>query len=259
MAEEARLRPDYAATLGRGVPEWQARRQDAELRLADRIVVLSTFQRAGFVEEGIDEDRLVVVPLGVDLDVFRPRARQDNGSFRVLFVGQITQSKGISYLVDAFAKAKIPASELQFVGGVVGTNGPWRRLQGVTHVPHVPRYELPPYYGRADVYVLPSLFEGFALTAIEAMAAGLPVIVSEHTFGADVITDGVDGFVVPIRDSDAIAERLRFLHASPTARARIGAAARRRAEDYSWERYGRRIVAALTGREEEVERVAVAQ
>ena len=74
-----------------------------------------------------------------------------------------------------------------------------------------------------------------------------------------LITDGVDGFVVPIRDADAIAERLRLLHGSPAARARIGAAARRRAEGYSWERYGQRIVAALTGREEEVERVAVAR
>jgi glycosyltransferase involved in cell wall biosynthesis len=97
-------------------------------------------------------------------------------------------------------------------------------------------------YADADVYVLPSIVEGFPMTALEAMASGLPVIVSEHTFGSDVITDGVDGYIVPIRDSEAIADRLRYLHDHPSERQRIGAAARRRAEHFSWERYGEQVV-----------------
>jgi len=106
----------------------------------------------------------------------------------------------------------------------------------------MPRTELPPVYASADVYVLPSLGEGFPLTSIEAMACGLPVIVSEHTFADDVITNGVEGWVVPIRSSAAIAEHLRTLALDATLRAQMGRASRRRAEQFPWTSYGNRIV-----------------
>jgi glycosyltransferase involved in cell wall biosynthesis len=100
-------------------------------------------------------------------------------------------------------------------------------------------------YQAADVFVLPSLVEGFGLTALEAMACGLPVIVSEHTFAADVVRDGIDGFITPIRDHQAIADRLRYLYEHPDRRELMAAAARQRAEYFSWGRYGERILAVV--------------
>jgi glycosyltransferase involved in cell wall biosynthesis len=171
---------------------------------------------------------------------------QDVDPFRVLFVGRITQAKGISYLIKAFGKLGISRSELVLLGRIVGSNAPWRDERRVRHVPHVPRWMLPDHYRAAHVFVLPSLIEGFPLTALEAMACGIPPIVSEHTFAHDVITDGVNGYVVPIRDSDAIAERLEHLQRYPDARRAMGAAARRTAEELSWVAFGSRVATLLT-------------
>ena len=141
----------------------------------------------------------------------------------------------------------IPGSELLIVGRPVGEYHPWDSQPRVRHIGHVPRWELPALYATADVFVFPSLLEGFGLTALEAMACGLPIIISENTFGSDVVTEGVDGYVVPIRDPEAIVARIVHLHEHPDVRARMGAAARRRAEEFSWDRYGKTVVGAISG------------
>lgn len=246
LEEEAMLVPAFAPTLQfHDLPASQRLRLDAEIAVADQVLVLSKFQERTFLDAGVEPERLLLVPLGVDLELFAPQPRVDDGVFRALFVGQIGQRKGISYLLDAFRASRIDRAELVLAGNVVGTDLPWRGQPGVLHVPHQPRWELPALYASADVFVLPSLVEGFGLTALEAMASGRPVIVSENTFGDDVVTDGLDGFVVPIRDADAIAERLRRLTDDPVLRAEMGAAARRRAEQFGWVQYGDRIARAI--------------
>jgi len=249
LAEEAVRVPDYAATLQfHWVPPSLRATFESEIEQAHRIFVLSTFQKRTFVEAGVDESKLLVTPLGVDLELFQPGpTRRNDKTFRIVFAGQITQRKGISYLFDAFARASIPNSELLLVGRVCGTNRPWAHLRGIRHVMHVPRWKLPELYRQADVFVLPSLVEGFPLTAIEAMACGLPVILSENTFGSDVVKDAENGFLVPIRDPAAIADRLRHLHAYPEERLRIGLAARKRATAFSWDEYAGRVASIIAG------------
>ena len=95
----------------------------------------------------------------------------------------------------------------------------------------VPFGGLPSQYEQSDVFLLPSLVEGLPQTLLEAMACGLPVVVSENTAGPEIVTDTTHGYVVPIRDSDAIAERLRELHDHPERRGAMGAEARREAEE----------------------------
>ncbi len=244
--EEHRLRPDYAATLPLAYfDERRHARMDVEIAEADRILVLSSYARDTFVERGVSAEKLEITPLGVDLEMFspgEPAPEDPDRPFRVLFAGQISQYKGISYLVEAFEQAGIPNSELVFLGRPIGPTDAWLSRPNVRLLPPVPIYEMPDIYRSADVYVLPSLFEGFPQTAIMAMACGLPSIMSAHTFGSDVLRDGEDGFVVPIRDPGAIAERLLELHADPERRRAMGRAARTRAEDFSWARYGERIV-----------------
>jgi glycosyltransferase involved in cell wall biosynthesis len=249
LQEEAVRQPDYAPTLQfHQLPAWQQQRLEAEIDSAGTIFALSSFQARTFAESGVPEDKVVVTPLGVDLELFQPLRASGRDRFRVVFVGQVTQRKGISYLLEGFRNAAIPGAELLLVGQVVGTDRPWRGQPGVRHHPHVPRRELPRVYAGADVFVLPSLIEGFGLTALEAMACALPVVVSENTFGSDVIDDGESGYVIPIRDADAVASRLRQLYEHPAERERMGVNARQAAERFSWDAYGERVVSAVGGR-----------
>jgi glycosyltransferase involved in cell wall biosynthesis len=248
LTEEAGLEPLHGEDLSMSVHTPSLRSQlDLEIGLADRIFLQSNFARQTFLDAGVPNDKLIVAPYGVDLETFRsPKdSPRDRSIFRVIFVGQMTQRKGISYLFEAFRQAAIPNSELLLVGRPVGTYRGWRSLPGVRHLDHVPRWQLPALYAMADVFVLPSLIDAFGLTALEAMACGLPVVVSENTFGHDVVTDDVEGYVVPIRDPAAIAARLRHLYEHPDERARMGKAAERRAEEFSWDRYGKVVVSAI--------------
>ena len=252
LREEAEREPEFAETLQLSrLPAAVHARRDREIELAERILVLSSFSRQTFLEAGVDPGKLVQTPLGIDLEAFRPATESDRGQprtrrpFRVLFAGQITQRKGISYLLDGFARAELPDAELVLLGRPVGPTRSWIGRPGVRHWPAVPFGQLRSRYLACDVFVLPSLAEGFPQTAAIAMACGLPVIVSDHTFGRDVVEDGDSGYVVGIRDAGAIAERLRRLWLDPEERLRMGGAGRRRAETFTWERYAARVVAAV--------------
>ena len=214
---------------------------DAELRLADLVMVLSSFQARTYLEAGVDEDRLRILHLGVDTDLFSPSEHQSEPPCAVGFVGQITQRKGISYLLEAMDALPANFQSLMMVGRPVGRVRPWLR-PWVSHLGPLPRWELPALYRKMGVFVMPSLIEGFALTALEAMACGVPVIVSENTFGSDVIQDGLNGFVVPIRSSGAIRERLLELLRDPELRLRMGAEARRTALSFTWEAYASNLI-----------------
>jgi glycosyltransferase involved in cell wall biosynthesis len=96
-----------------------------------------------------------------------------------------------------------------------------------------------------DVFVFPSLFEGFGLVLLEAMAMGLPIITTSHTAGPDLIEEGREGFIVPIRDANAIADRLARLHADRTLRDEMSSNARRRAAEFTWEDYGAKLSACV--------------
>jgi glycosyltransferase involved in cell wall biosynthesis len=250
MREEADLQPGFAGTLQyERLPDRILRQVDREIELADVIFAVSRFHRDSFIAAGVPEGKLVVTTLGVDSERFSP-APTDRGDhlFRVLFVGQISQRKGLSYLIEGYESAGLGDAELLLVGAPVGTTAPWRDRPGVRHLPPMPRAELPGVYADADVFVLPSLVEGFAMTPLEAMACGLPVIVSDHTGANDVVEDGVNGYVVPIRDPGAIGERLRHLHGNPRLREEMGRAARATAERHSWRSYGERVAAAVRER-----------
>jgi glycosyltransferase involved in cell wall biosynthesis len=249
VAEESEREPIFASTLpdGSAVPAWVEPQLDAECGLADRILVGSSFARDSFIVEGIPADKLTVVPYGVDLSLFSPQSAgiPAGECFRVLFVGQIGQRKGISYLLKAYDRFRGDGTSLTLVGNFYGSQEPLRRYRKLfQYTPNVPRTRLADIFRRADVFVLPTLIEGLPLVVLEAMASGLPVIVTPNGPG-DIVRDGVDGFVVPIRDVDAIVDRLEYLRANPQARAEMGRNARERALAFTWDSYQRHVVEAM--------------
>lgn len=231
-------------TSNRGLRE----RHLVEYDEADWIMVPSTFVHRSMVARGVPASKLRLLPLGVATDRFSPGPRRDD-RFRVLFVGAVSLQKGLPYLLEGFRRAGLPPDRSELV--LVGEPFPeakafLSRYEGVfRHVPSIQNDRLADAYRGASVFVLPSLQDGFGMVVYEAAACGLPVIVSDHV-GAE-IRDGVDGFVVPIRDADAIAAKLVYLFEHEDERRRMGESARALASGFSWQRYHRELIGHYQG------------
>jgi glycosyltransferase involved in cell wall biosynthesis len=261
VAEEAELEPAFAPTLPdwSGVPGWVEPQLDRECERASYILVGSSFARDSFVAEGIPSGKLVVIPYGADTARFSPDdadtrstvVEPDAPGLHILFVGQLSQRKGLSYLLRAYHAFRGPGTRLTLVGNYVGDPSalaPYR--EAFRHVPHVPQSELLHLYRRADVFVFPTLIEGMPLVVLEAMASGLPVITTSNGPG-DIVRDGIDGFVVPIRDAETITEKLEYLRSHPEVRRAMGRNARERAFGFSWQEYRRKVLRFLIEMESE--------
>jgi starch synthase len=247
MAQEAALFPSLRESIPSvNEPEWKIERKQQEIELADHIFVASSVTQKSLIDVGIERDKISVIPYGSPVDSFQAQPKSDD-VFRTIFVGKISPLKGIHYLLQAWQQLKLPNSELLLVGddrfpsGWLESNysGLYRNIPSVSH------FSLNQYYSQASVLILPSLVDGFGLVVLEAMACGIPTIVTVNTGASDIITDGVDGFVIPIRDVAAIEEKLEWGYSHPQELAEMGRAARRRAEELTWSLYRQRLASQV--------------
>jgi len=213
----------------------------AEYEEAHAVTVPTQFAKRTFVKHGIASERVFVCPYGVDLSEFRPAAKRDD-VFRVIYVGQITVRKGIGYLLEAIEPlVRRHRVELWIVGEMDPRMRPLLdSYKGMFVYKGVsPRQDLWQLYSQASVLVLPSVEEGLALVQAQAMACGVPVISTTNTGAEDLFTDGVEGFIVPIRDPEAIREKLEWMIESRELRDKMAAAALERVKSLGgWDRYG---------------------
>lgn len=242
------VRREYRALgLGDGLLPPPSRTVAAELALTDWVMVPSaavadSVRRAGFAGRGI-----FVVPFGADPAVFAP-APPCEGSrrFRAVFAGRLEVRKGLHYLLEAWRTAAIDGElvlagspgEREFVDRL-------RRQYGGMFVEagNLVASELAALFSTADTFVLPSLAEGSALVTYQALAAGLPCIVTEEA--GSIVRDGVEGFVIPARDANALSERLRLLSSDHDLRRRMARAAAERGREFTWQRYHQELAAAI--------------
>ncbi len=250
FAEEAERVPAWAATLtGRDDSAAKLARKDEELAGADAVIVASTFTRQTLAEAPGLRAPVSVVPYGAPTVPSAPPPvppQKDGAPLRVLFVGILSQRKGLSYLLDAVASlgrhveltllGTKPAADCAALDAAVRAH---RWISSAPHAGVLAEME------RQDVLVFPSLFEGFGLVILEAMSRGLPVITTAHTAGPDLIEDGEDGFLVPIRSAAAIAEKLATLHRDRARLAAMREAALVKAAARTWESYRRLLVQSL--------------
>ena len=240
--EEMERQPEWAETLtGIRDSDEKLARKEEELKLADRVVVASSFTEQTL--KGASFAAAVsVIPYGA------PAVAQNEipwhiGKLRVLFAGSLGQRKGLSYLLQAVESIGRDKAQLTLLGRQAAAN--CAPLEAAVHryrwIPTLPHREVLREMQRHDVLVLPSLFEGFGLVILEAMAQGLVVIATPHTAAPDLIDDGVDGFVVPIRSSSAIAEKLEMLLGAPMRLHEMKLSSRRKAETQRWEVYRRAL------------------
>ncbi len=219
-------------------------RELQEYKECDLIFVPSTFVYRSFVQQGVPEVKLRKISYGVDLRMFRPMPKSDD-VFRVIYVGALSLRKGIPYLLEALCALPLPKFELWLIGAVQPEIKPFlAKYEGKFRCfGEIPRAELHRYYSQASVFVIASIEEGLALVQAQAMACGIPVIATHNTGAEDLFTDGVEGFIVPIRNADAIRDRLLQLYHHPDQLLEMAKAALQRVQLLGgWDTYGQRVM-----------------
>ena len=232
------------------------------MRDADKIIVSTREEGEDVVRlYGAAEGKVEIVPAGVDLGAFAPvdkeSARRALGIRErgvLLYVGRIEPLKGIEILLRALTFMECGNDVRLFVvGGDAGGDAETDSLkalavelgiaESVTFTGSVPQSDLPTYYSAADAFVLPSHAESFGLAALEAMACGVPVVVSRVGGLKTFIDGGVSGYLVPWRCPEAFAQRLDVLLSSPELRDSMGRAAREKALKMGWDKAAERTLA----------------
>jgi alpha-maltose-1-phosphate synthase len=240
LREEAELRPEYAGTILKlKDPPGHNEQKDEELTIAEHIVVPSRHVVRTLKRASIAAEKLHVVPYGANESDAPVRAlgTSKNRKLRVLFVGALTQRKGIGYLLDAVSKLG-DRIELTLIGRRVGNSTALdEALRKHRWIPSAPHATILREMAAHDVLVLPSLSEGFALVISEALSRGLPVITTLNSGGEEIIQDGVQGFFVEIRNSEAIVAKLELLDRDRELLDFMSRSAVERAADFSWQRY----------------------
>jgi glycosyltransferase involved in cell wall biosynthesis len=249
LQEEARRYPEWEPTLGgtRDTEEKLARKT-RELDLAELVICPSAFVLDSLPERTRASKPCVVAPFGSpSFEEHELAERQPcDGPLRLLFAGALTQRKG---LADLFAAMKLVASkeiELVIIGSLLRPLAWYReRFPRFTYEPPRPHRDVLRLMRTCDVLVLPSIVEGRALVQQEAMACGLPLIVTKNGGGEDLIVDGETGFLVPVRSPEAIAEKINWFAENRARLPGMAIAAQGRASELTWQGYGEMIVSTI--------------
>ncbi|HEX4265925.1 MAG TPA: glycosyltransferase family 4 protein [Verrucomicrobiae bacterium] len=211
VLEETERWPGWQKFPGRMPQSYWDRRQ-AEWAVADLVLVNSEWSKQAIMRQGVPPEKIIVVPLALDPHIHQPSPVNAEGTLKVLWLGNVILSKGIQYLVEA--ARLLEAENIQFLlAGPLGIEEKIVRTfpANIQVLGRITRDRLGEVYRDAHVFVLPTISDGFAVTQLEAMAHGLPVVITPNC--GRVVTDGVEGLVVPARDSQALADALSRLNA----------------------------------------------
>jgi len=250
LEEEAGLNPAWAASIPTlRETEKKLERKEEELRLASHVIVASKFTLNTLdLLPGEKPARISIIPYGAPQVYYGPLRRRSAGdTLKVLFVGGLSQRKGLSYLFDAVEESGSSIS-LTVIGRCGNVNCPEleKHLNRHNWIESLPHSDILECMRNHDVFIFPSMFEGFGLVILEALSQGLPVITTPHTAGPDILTEGKDGFIVPIRSSTAIKEKLEILYRDQELLMEMKRNAIAKAEQFTWKRYEDAIAAVLS-------------
>lgn len=225
--------------------------------LADRIVAVSEWVKYDIARYHIDAGKIVPVHNGINVGAFKAteamHVREQYGIGRapmLLFVGRMITQKGVPYLIDAMPLVleKHPDAKLLLIGR--GNELPSLKKQvnamhlekSVLFSGYMSEESLKEAYGTCDIFVLPSVWEVLPIAILEAMSSSKPIVCTDAGGNKELVEDGLNGHVVPMRDPEALAQRINSLLSSPEAKARMGRESRRRAEEeFDW-----KLIAART-------------
>jgi len=240
LREESTRWPDYGEPMEEA-PAGYYERARLEWSLADVTLVNSEWSRSALIQQGAPTERIEVIPLAYETGSPTPeQTAPRSGGVTVLWLGSVILRKGIAYLVEA--ARELSNEPVKFlVAGPIGIRDTALRQAppNITWLGPVPRSDAHRLYRSADVFVLPTLSDGFAITQVEALAHGLPVVATPNC-GA-VVDDGRTGYLVPARDARALATALRRFVREPSLAAQMRPACLAEAARYSVAAYADRL------------------
>ena len=216
-------------------------RKRIEVELADLIICCSELARQSYLAAGLSGDRIVVNSLGVDVDLFRPDGGANRtGPTKFVFVGTASRGKGFDVLLEGFRMTSggFPLTELHVIGDTASASRLMEHSSDkVVMHGKLSRRELAQVLSVMDCLVLPSRIESFGMVVVEALAAGIPAIVTPSVGAAEAITEEKNGWIVPAGSAVALSKQMSLCCAEPSrARAMrpncIASAARHRWVDY---------------------------
>ena len=214
-----------------------------EIDTADYIFIPSEYVKSILLKADIPERKILKIPFGASSVFFKPKADyRKNSTFRILYVGSMTKGKGINYMLQALKELALDNVELILIGPMADGKAVLKQYQGsYKYIPFLHHEDLSKHYQEADIFVFPSLLEGFAQVVIEAMACGTPVIVTQNSGSSDAVRDGTDGFIVPIMDVESLKGKILYFYENREKIKEMGKNAASAAQDYTWESYRKRV------------------
>ncbi len=218
--------------------------KEKELKFADYIFVPSEIVKESLIQLKIDEKKILKISYGIDTSKFLPKSEYiKNEALKIIFVGSITWHKGIEILLKAVSDLKQKINfELNLVGGMGDTEEILEKYKGLyKYHSYIPNERLPAVYRENDIFVFPSLLEGFAQVVLEAMVCGLPVIITENVGAKDCVRDGIDGFIIPPGDVYSLKEKILYFYHNREKIEEMGKNAVSQARKYTWERYREKV------------------
>jgi glycosyltransferase involved in cell wall biosynthesis len=225
-------------------------------RAADKLISVSRWVREDIAKYGISPEKITPIPNGIDTNAFKPASRSSKEAKAVreklglgedpviIWVGRIVKQKGLRYMLDAMPSIieKEHDAKLVIVGWGNGLNALKQQAvklgieKSVLFPGPMVGDQLVAAYQAADVFVLPSLWEVLSIAALEAMACGKPMVVSNAGGNPELVDEGKNGFVVPKRDSKALAEAVAKVLSDEKLRGKMSEASRLKAEkEFDWE------------------------
>jgi len=254
LEEEVNLQPDWSLSTTEITSQNKCKNKDEEIALSDQIIVASSFTAKSLelFEQNI-KSKINVVPYGITCPAKKIiNKRHKNDKLKIIFAGKPTLSKGIQYLIQILDQLDLPW-ELEIAGSI--PEKPHQISQKLDLFLKDPRCKflgqiqnknLLKKMRESHIFLFPSLFEGFGQVILEALSCGLPLITTNNTAGLDIIDDGKNGFLTPIRDTKKTIDIIYNLYQNEELRMSIAENGFIKASEFTWTKYQNELSKIIT-------------
>lgn len=213
-----------------------------EINLADYFIGASYFTKKSLEYSGKSEHTIFTCEYGIDSNIYKYKEKKQKDKINCIFVGRLTQQKGIFYFLEAIKNLDEDKFKFKLIGDYDIKSRYFDDFKDKCEFTgHITKDKVIKECQEADIMVFPSLADGFGLSALEAMACGVPVICSSNAGVSDLIIDGYNGFVINPGDSNIIYEKLTWIQENKDILKKISINAKDTAENQSWDKYNTKI------------------